>query len=350
MSWYAVDSVDTAIDATRKFLFPFSLVRWTKLAVIAFFLGFVGGSSNPGSTSSGFSGASGSVPQEVTYAQPDDVPPALAQIDPTTIAAIVAGIVLLALLVALVAEAFRFVFYDAIRRNRVTLWSPLKRRFGQAVRLFGFKFGVVILFAVPFVVAGGIAYLTGVDPDAIGPLVSVGLVALGVYAVVGLLLLVGIVRFTNEFVVPTMTLTDTGVLDGWRTFWPVVRREWKQFAGYLVVHFLLLLAIGIAQTVLLFLAFGIVAALAALAGLILVFGVAGGLEAALASLPVLVALGTIGVFAVIALVLIALPIQIVVLTYVATYELSMLRRAAPDLDLLAEVAPVNEPIRENAGA
>jgi len=32
MSWHAVDAVDDAVEATRRFLFPFSLVRWTKLA------------------------------------------------------------------------------------------------------------------------------------------------------------------------------------------------------------------------------------------------------------------------------------------------------------------------------
>ena len=45
MSWHAVDAVDDAVEATRRFLFPFSLVRWAKLAFLVLLMG---GSANAG--------------------------------------------------------------------------------------------------------------------------------------------------------------------------------------------------------------------------------------------------------------------------------------------------------------
>ena len=39
MSLYAVENIGDAYEATRAFLFPFSLRRWLKLALVVFFVG-----------------------------------------------------------------------------------------------------------------------------------------------------------------------------------------------------------------------------------------------------------------------------------------------------------------------
>ena len=39
MSWNAVDAVDDAVEATRRFLFPVRLVRWAKLSVLVLLMG-----------------------------------------------------------------------------------------------------------------------------------------------------------------------------------------------------------------------------------------------------------------------------------------------------------------------
>jgi hypothetical protein len=143
---------------------------------------------------------------------------------------------------------------------------------------------------------------------------------------VALVLLVSTVvsRITDEFVVPTMVVTDSGVLDGWRRFWPVLRGNLAQFGVYLVVHFLLLLAVGIAQSILSVLVFGIVGVVGVLAGLVVVFGIFGGFGAAIASTAGVVLLVAIGGLTLLVAWLLLLPVQVVVMTYVTTYEVSML--------------------------
>ena len=45
MGWHSVDAVDDAVEVTRRFLFPFGLVRWAKLALLVLLMG---GGANAG--------------------------------------------------------------------------------------------------------------------------------------------------------------------------------------------------------------------------------------------------------------------------------------------------------------
>jgi len=132
----------------------------------------------------------------------------------------------------------------------------------------------------------------------------------------------------------SVVLTDSGVLAGWRRFWPVLRGELAQFGVYVVVHFLLLLAISIGQTILAAIIFGIIGTVGALVGLVVVLGVFGGLHAALASTAGVVALVVIALLTVLVATVCYLPVKIVVLTYVFSYELSVLGAADEKLRLL----------------
>lgn len=354
MSWHAIDSVDDALDATRSFLSPLDLRAWLKLALIAIFVGVGGGSgtgllnltstfsSEPG-TDTGTGPGSGpgagmgepapgdAVPTESI---PTDLGELLAMPELWIILAIAAGLLIVALVFGLLGETLRFVFYEALRTGSVSLIEPAKRRFGQALRLFGFKLGLQVLAVLPIAAVAIGAWAVGFDVGLSGgALIAAALVA----ALAGLVLVIAymaVLRITNEFVVPTMVITDGGVLEGWRRVWPVIRGQLGQFGVYLVAHFLLLLAIGIGQSIVALLVYGIVIVIGAVVGLVVVFGVFGGLGAAAASTVGVAVLVLLAVLTLLVGFLLMLPVQVVVLTYVKSYEVSVLAAADEELRLL----------------
>lgn len=333
MSWYAIDAVDDAIDATRRFLFPFSLVRWIKLAVIVLFIGGGGASSNASNLPSavGEFTAPDGLPADDPGAVNGAVPPGEALVSPELFVAIAVGIVALAVGLSIVSTVLEFVFYDALRTDEVLLWGPFKRRFLQGIRLILFQIGVTVLLFAPVALAGYGLYVTDTGISAnLAVVLLVALLLLGLF-VVWLLVL----TFTDDFVVPVMVLEDETVLGAWRRFWPTLRGEWVQFLVYLVVYFLLALGIGIGQSILTLVLGGIIVALGAIAGLVVV-GVLGGLAAALESVVGLAALGLLVIFVIVALVLVILPIRILVVTYLTTYQLGVLGGANSSLMLLPD--------------
>jgi len=347
MSWYAIESVDDAIDATRSFLFPVELATWLKLALISLFVG-VGGGSGVSSISN-----LGNVPSN-TPSEPAQQPPAGAPADavreavptdPTilaVIALIVAGGIALLLGLSLLSQTLRLVFYDALRTQRVALLEPAGRRFGQALRLFGFKLGVSVAFLLPLVAIGAAVWLTSIESIGGTALLAGGLLA-GGFVVVSLIASAIINRITNEFVTPVMVKTDSGVLAAWQRFWPVLRGNLAQFGVYVVVHFLLLLAISIALSILGLIVFGVVGTVGALIGLSVVLGVFGGFHAAVASTAGIAVLVALVALVLLATTVLMLPVNIVVLTYVFSYELSVLGAADEELQLLPTPVDDTEP-------
>lgn len=324
MSWYAVDSVDDAIDATRSFLFPFDLAAWLKLALISLFVSVSGSFI---SSILNLSYLLALVPSEP--AQQEAVPT-----DPAVIAAIVGVVVLFGLALAVFSETLRFVFYDALRTGTVRLRGPASRRFGQAFRLFGFKLLALVGFALPSLVIGVSIVLSTDFLDE--TVVTVGRLLTGVVVCLSVITYLIVMRVTNEFVVPVMVLTDSGVLNGWRRFWPVLRSQLSQFGVYVVVHFLLLLAISVGQSLFSGIIFSIVGTLGALIGLAVVFGAFGGFGAAVGSTGGAIAVGLIVFFTLLVAFVLYVPVMIAVLTYVITYEVSVLAAADEDLQLLSD--------------
>ena len=369
MSWHAIDSVDEAIEETRSFLSPFAIGRWLKLALISIFVGTGGSglgllnlpSSVPGDDPTGNMSAGGG---NVTTGGNITGPPPGSDFGPTGnvtagapstgelpppsellemagaelgLIAVIALIVLgIGLVIGIITETLRFVFYDDLQTDTVRLVEPAKRRFGQALRLYGFKIGLQLLTVGP--IAGLVAVFLLADIP-IGPLVGVA-AALVVLAVVLVSTIVS--RITDEFIVPTMVVTDSGVLDGWRRFWPVFRGQLSQFGVYLVVHFLLLLAVGIARAILSVIVYGIVLVIGGVIGLVIVFGLFGGLSAAASSTAALVVLGLLGALTLLIGWVLLLPVQIAVLTYVTNYEVSMLAACDDDLRLRPQTDAIDD--------
>ena len=359
MSWHAIDSVDEAIEETRSFLSPFAVGRWLKLALISIFVGTGGSglgllnlpSSIPGDDSPGnMSAGGGNVTTDGNITPPSggefapggnvtagapptgEVPPPseLLEMAGAELGLLVAiGLLLvgIVLLLGLLTETLRFVFYDDLQTDTVRLIKPAKRRFGQALRLYGFKIGLGLLTVGPL--AGLVVFFAVADiPVGLLVFAAAGLLIIGV-----MLLSTIVSRITNEFVVPTMVVTDSGVLDGWRRFWPVFRGQLSQFGVYLVVHFLLLLAVGIAQAILSVIVYGIVLTIGGVIGLVIVFGLFGGLSAAASSTAALVVLGLLALVTLLIGWVVLLPVQIAVLTYVTNYEVAMLAACDEELRL-----------------
>ena len=305
MTWHAVEAVDDAVAATRRFLFPFSVVRWTKLALLVLFMG---------------AGVSTNV----------SVPP-LPSVETNTLIGLVAALVVVSVLFTVVSLTLRLVFYDALRTNDVRIRGPFKGRVRQALGLFGFSLLLGVLLGGPFALAALASERGIMSFEALSTGVLAGAVAGAVLlVVVGLL----VARFTYEFVVPVMVVRDDGVLAGWRRFWPTLRASWTDVLVYLVVHFFLALGLSIAESVVLLFVGGIALVLAALV-LLVAGGALGGFAALTGTTAGVVVLAAVVLLALAALLVVLLPVRLLTRTYLVAYEVSTLGGLDPELALLA---------------
>ncbi|WP_129113215.1 DUF7544 domain-containing protein [Halegenticoccus tardaugens] len=327
MPWYAFDAVDDALRSTREFLFPFSIGRWLRLAVIVFFLGGGGGGglNNVSSVANAPpSPGPGPTPGGPTPGGP--MVPGIGGSELAIVAAAIAVVAGIALLFGVISSTMRFVFLDALRTDDVRIRGPFRRRFGKGVRLFGFQFGLSLLLGLPFAAVGLLAWQGTIDLGALAGIGTAGLAALALVGLALALLVALFFQFTVQFVAPVMIATDSGVIEGWRRFWPTLRGEPAQFLVFVVIRFLLGLGVGLASGLL----FAIFAAIVAIVGLVAGLAVAaalGGFAAATQSPVGIAVIVLLGLFGLLALLLVWLPIGILVQTFFTTYELSTLGAA-----------------------
>ncbi|MFC7199495.1 DUF7544 domain-containing protein [Halospeciosus flavus] len=304
MSWYAVDALEGAFDESKSLLQPFEAGVWLRLAVVVL---FTGGSSV------------GRSPTMVV----DNVP--LGALDPSIVPLRLG--VLLALgtafvvLFGVVGAVFEFVFVDGLRMGEVRLAAPFGRSLGAGVRLFGFRLCLGLAVALPLAAVAGVA-LTTLQQRALVPLFWL----VFLLPVLGLLLLAALVvsAFTTGFVVPLMADRDIGVLDGWRTFWPALTDQWREFAVYALVRLALSVVAALAASIV---AGAFLAPIALLAGVSL-FGPGVGT----AGLVVALAIGV--VLALVVLIAVRVPIGV----YMRYHSLLVLDAAPVDFDLEKRVS------------
>ena len=325
MSLYAVDNISDAFTATRAFLFPFSLRRWLKLALVVF---FIAGAS----LGSGFQGGFDAPVNQPTG--PDFGPAGGADVEQFVpmILALAALALVLALAFVVISSVMEFVFVAALREEEITVRRYFKRYWGKGLRLLGFRIGLWLLtaaiVAIP-VAAAVVSFDAGT---------GVGWAAGALLVLVPLLLLFGLVialtyGFTTVFVVPVMLLEDRGVLSAWGRFWPTLRGQWKQYLAYVVLELVLSVAVGVAVALVTGLALVVLA---------IPFGALGALtvvaDGGLADLS-LVALALLGVGALVFGLLVFLVtalVQVPVLTYFRYYALFILGDTDESLDLVPE--------------
>lgn len=344
MNWLAVDALDRAVDATRRFLFPFEAVRWVKLAFLALVMaGGTAGASRVGASHLGVSAAGIGLWTEIS---PTGVGPMrlervvgtwserVAGLDDALIVAIAIGALLVGVALAVCSVAFRLVFYDALAATEVALWRPLRDRFRQALGLFGFATTLAVASAIPavaFVVAlgPGAVRVLGVSVGGFSGLSTAAIAALGAFsAVIGVIGALG-GRFTFEFVAPTMVARDVGVLAGWRRVWDSLRGTRIDLVAYLAVHAVVAAGVGFVQAVAVAFVGGVVAVVA-LVALALAAVPLGGLGALIGTSVGTAVLATVLVCAVAAVVALSLPVRLVARTYLIAYEVSTLAGIDPD--------------------
>ena len=370
MSWHAVDALDRAVDATRRFLFPFEAVRWATLAFLALVMasGGVGvsGAGVPGTGSSlfgaaagavgavgavGAAGAAGGIGAWGEFVPTDSEPvPVVVERGVSTgaerlaglDAALLAGLAGIALLVALAlvacSFAFRLVFYDALATDEVALRRPFRDRFRQALGLFAFSTVLVVATGMP-----ALALVVAVDPTAFRAVgISVGglpgsstvqtaaLGGLAVFAAGAALIGAVASRLTFEFVAPAMVARDVGVLAGWRAVWRSFRGSVGEVVAYLAVHAVVAAGAGIVQAVAVAFVGGVVAAVG-LVALVVAAVPLGGAEALIGTAAGTVVLVTVLVCAAVAVVVVTLPVRLVARTYLTAYEVSTLAGIESDL-------------------
>ena len=362
MTWYAVSAIDDALEATKRFLFPFSWWRWLKLAIVVFFLGGAGGSLNvpsgtgnvdlpsdegPGTGSNGGAGTGTGAglgqPGAGDVAVPGGGPElgGLGDAELAVIIGLVAVVLLVALVFAVVGAVMEFVLLDALRTNDVRLRRYFRTRFGKGVRLFGFRLGVglLLVLVIGALVVGGIMLTDNGAGPGLGAILGALVVAVPLFVV---LTAIGAVTLglTTEFVAPVMIVEDLGVFAGWRRFWPILTAHWKQYGLYLVLRLILSIAVGIAAAiataiavVALLISFGIVGAIAAVA--------LGGFEALVSSIVGIAIVAVLGVVFVVSAIAVVLVVRILVVTYFRCYALSVLGDIEPAFDLLGRLRDGN---------
>ncbi|MFA1611855.1 DUF7544 domain-containing protein [Halobellus rubicundus] len=242
MTLYALDAVDDAGAAARDLLWPFDLGRWARLALVVFFVG----SSGVGFPFQSTGGVpSGGEAPSVPAGTPEAALPGGAEL--FLIGAIAAAIVLVVLAFLLVGSVMEFVFVESLRKETVRVRAYWSRYWRLGLRLFGFRLVVGLLSLAVFAALAFAVF----GPAFLGyGGISVALVLLAIPVFLVVSIVTGLLSgFTTMFVVPIMLKEERGLLSAWRRFWPTLSGQWKQYAAYAVVGFVLQLAIGIAVSI-----------------------------------------------------------------------------------------------------
>lgn len=318
MTFYAVDDLTDAVDATTGLLLPVDRGTWLRIALVVFFLGGGGGGLGQASSAAPSDGGGASAPSVGS----------LGATELALLGVAVALLVGLALAFAFVGAAMEFVFVESLRRESVRVRDYWRAHWRRGARLLGFRLalGLVTLLLAGVVFGAAVApILLGVAPVGILLL----FVALPVAATLFIASAVAS-GFTTMFVVPTMLVEDRGVLAAWRRFWPTLRGHWKQYAVYALVAFGLRVAAGFV---------GAVATV--LGGLVLAipFGLLAVVGFALTEVVTALGWGVVGIAAVLFLlglfvlsVFVAVPIQ----TFLRYYGLFVLGDTDASLDVVPE--------------
>lgn len=230
MDWYALSTLDDALDETRSLLTPVQLGVWLRLAFVAVFAGGATGTRN----------ASVSVEAVPTWGVRSAVEAA------PRLVVLAAVVLALFAVLGVVGSVMEFVLVSALRTRTVGLRRQFAAGIAPGVRLFGFQFALLLVVLVP--VAAVVALLIA----ALGTeSVAFAVVAVILVPIAVVLALAAVVASaaTTAFVVPLMQDRGIGVIEGWRAFLPTLRGELRQFVAYAAVRFALTVLAGILTSI-----------------------------------------------------------------------------------------------------
>lgn len=233
MAWYAVQALDDALEESKSLLFPFDLGTWVRLAIISIFAGL----STPQTPTFSWNVSPGE-----TIRSGDQLTDYVTEPDFLALVLGVAAVLLVAtVLFAFVGSVMEFVLVDVVRSRDVRILSPFRRRFRAGLQLFLFRIALVVATLLAVVTILVPVWFAVTEESAVFLLALVVTVPLTIGVA---LLAAGLSEFTTAFVVPLMAEHGNGLLSSWRTLWPTLRAEWKQFGVYVLVKVVVLVGAG----------------------------------------------------------------------------------------------------------
>jgi hypothetical protein len=249
----AVDTITLAFQHTRRQLFqPFRFGQWTRLAFVGLLAGEMGSSGGCHAPSSF------NIPHQTDGAHHlfgpgfgggfDGFDPAMYA---GLIAAIVGGVVVLAVVLMYLNSVMRFILFDSVLAKECHIREGWSRRQGPAWKYFFWQLGyalatlagLAIFVGVPLAIALALGWFN--QPGEHVP----GWVLGGIFVFFVVLIFFGIAIavqvLTKDFVVPQMALDGVGPIEGWRRLWPMMQIEKGGYAAYIGMKIVFAIGAGI---------------------------------------------------------------------------------------------------------
>lgn len=242
MGWYALGSVEEAVDKTKEFLFPIDWKLWTKIAFIALFLGNIGSlpalpTTDTGSLQTGID--TGQDYAQITTDHRSTLENMLSDVEMNSVnvqqlnnsALIQDSVVFLILgLVALVgivflyiSAVFEFVFYRSLIEGDVNIVSNF-----QDYVLEGAKYLGIFLAVLAFLgLTGSIGYFAFEYSLLVSVLALLFIVPLWLASFLFLF-------FTQNMVLPEIVAENKGFRSSYKSVYSYVVSQWKQ-AGLFII-------------------------------------------------------------------------------------------------------------------
>ncbi|MBM3476415.1 MAG: hypothetical protein FJX75_24345 [Armatimonadetes bacterium] len=165
-------------------------------------------------------------------------------------------LVVFMLVMLYVSSVFRFIFLESVITGETRIRDPWYRNKAQGLSYMGWRLGFGFLALLVFGVFVGLpvglmilslARQTGGTPSVHVILGSIGLVLVALLLSFVVLLIIGLISaLTRDFVLPLMYLRRSGVVGGWREFWPILTQHKVGFLVYFLLKVLAAMVAGIA--------------------------------------------------------------------------------------------------------
>ncbi len=334
----AIDAISPAFQHTRQQLFqPLHIGQWARIALV----GFLAGELTSGGGCNGIQ-FPGNTPGARHFAGPS-----LPNIDPGTLAGLIAflivfGILLWFLLIYL-NSVMRFILFDTviakscqIRRGWNLRQGPGQRYFlWQLLFFIAVPLGLALLIGVPAIFALAMGWFKEPKQHLVGLILGGMALFFLFFAAVIAWMVVHVL--TKDFVVPQMALEDISAFEGWRRLLPQLKSEKGSYAGYVVMKIVMTLGVAVVIGIITFIVILLVLIPVGGFGAIAVLGgKAAGLHWDLYTITVAVVVGCILLaFLLYMISLISVPAMV----FFPAYSIYFFASRYPALDALLHPAP-----------
>lgn len=248
----SIDALDDAVQSTRELLLPFDKGTWLRLMVLVVFTGggmsFTGFPPVPTGNTGDYSGTDYG-PADSTAANVSELGQVTGAATSAETGLAILGIVLFTGIVTFLlwlSSTFQFVYYQSLVDEEVSIRNNTRKHAWNGVSYMIFR-SVVTLFMAVLAVAAFAGFAVSFPAGVLSLLI-----------VAPLLVLVAVFSgLINNLTIPEMIKNDLGLLKAIKRTFGTVRSEWREVGIYVLVRFLVGLAIATGVfTVVMMLVFG----------------------------------------------------------------------------------------------